>query len=195
MPLFGGGGGLLGGGGLSQVAKEVGKPQDTAAAESYRKPMGVTQFDEFGASLVEGKEVELARWKAPAGIARRWGYGTAEAEANQGYAFGQFYNADDEQIQVQLIFKWENSTGRSSQVVDEANSKDMDTTDRYNRDEQIPMPEDTSKRRAVQDEALLVMAEPLTDPANITNDFAIAAANSEVRFPATEYDVSGTNRR
>mgnify|MGYP007117108123 CR=1 FL=1 len=153
MGLFDGG--LLGGGGVAGVAQELGKPQDSAQADSYRKPMGVEDFDTFGTSLTEGKAVELAYWEAPAGIARRWGYGTAMAEANQGYAYGVFQNANGEQIDGEVILKWENSTGRGEQVVDEVDSKDIDTTDRYNRDEQVPIPEDTSKKRAEQDERLV----------------------------------------
>ena len=192
MGLFDGG--LLGGGGVAGVAEELGKPQDSAQADSYRKPMGVEDFDTFGTSLTEGKAVELAYWEAPAGIARRWGYGTAMAEANQGYAYGVFQNANGEQIEGTVILKWENSTGRGEQVVDEVDSKDIDTNDRYNRDEQVPIPEDTSKKRAEQDERLTVWFEASTDPDNITNSYLIDAANSEVRLPTTEYDLSTRTR-
>ena len=192
MGLFDGG--LLGGGGVAGVAQELGKPQDSAQADSYRKPMGVEDFDTFGTSLTEGKAVELAYWEAPAGIARRWGYGTAMAEANQGYAYGVFQNANGEQIEGTVILKWENSTGRGEQVVDEVDSKDIDTNDRYNRDEQVPIPEDTSKKRAEQDERLTVWFEASTDPDNITNSYLIDAANSEVRLPTTEYDLSTRTR-
>ena len=187
-------GGLLGGGGVAGVAQELGKPQDSAQADSYRKPMGVEDFDTFGTSLTEGKAVELAYWEAPAGIARRWGYGTAMAEANQGYAYGVFQNANGEQIEGTVILKWENSTGRGEQVVDEVDSKDIDTNDRYNRDEQVPIPEDTSKKRAEQDERITVWFEASTDPDNITNSYLIDAANSEVRLPTTEYDLSTRTR-
>jgi hypothetical protein len=183
-------GGLLGGGGVAGVAEELGKPQDSAQADSYRKPMGVEDFDSFGTTLTQGKAVELAYWEAPAGIARRFGYGTAMAEANQGYAYGVFQNANGETIHGTVIFKWENSTGRGTQVVDEVDSKDINTTDRYNRDEQVPIPEDTSKKRAEQDERLVVEFEASTDPADITNSYLIDAANSEVRLPTTEYDLS-----
>lgn len=192
MGLFDGG--LLGGGGVAGVAQELGKPQDSAQADSYRKPMGVEDFDTFGTSLTEGKAVELAYWEAPAGIARRWGYGTAMAEANQGYAYGVFQNANGETIEGTVILKWENSTGRGEQVVDEVDSKDIDTNDRYNRDEQVPIPEDTSKKRAEQDERLTVWFEASTDPDNITNSYLIDAANSEVRLPTTEYDLSTRTR-
>jgi hypothetical protein len=192
MPLFGNGG-LLGGG-LAEKAKQAGVPTETKEddAESYRKPMNVENFDAFGATLQSvGKAVEIARWEAPAGLARRWGYGRADTDANQGYLYGVFKNSDGETISGTLIFKWENSTGRREQVNDEADSADMNTPNRYDREQQRPYPEDNSKARASENEYLTVWFEPSTDPSDITNDYEIAASKSECRFPTTEYDVAG----
>lgn len=185
-------GGLLNGG-LAQKAKEAGVPEATKkeSGDSYRKPMNVGNFDSFGTSLQgQGEPVELARWEAPAGIARRWGYGRADTDANQGYLFGQFRNASDETINGTVVFKWENSTGRRTQVNDEAETGDMDTPNRYDREQQRPYPEDTDKARATENEYLVVEFVPSTDPADITNNYEIDAAASDARFPTTEYDVA-----
>jgi hypothetical protein len=190
MPLFGNGG-LLGG--ASQIAEEMGKPTDAAnqQAESYRNPLSVASFDSFGnGSLNEGEEVELARLRTPAGLERRWGYGRADQPDNQGYAYGHFRNASDESIHGKVSLQWENSTGRRTEVTEEVSSKDMDTADRYNRDAQPPVPEAQDKEKANQDEYLIVTFEPITDPANITNNYGIDAAASECRLPTTEYDIS-----
>lgn len=187
-----GGGGLLGGGGITD-ALQAGVPEGTKddAGDSYRLPMGVADFDSFGATLQSaGETVELARYEVPAGLKRRWGYGRADAEANQGYLYGYLANADDEQIHGKVTYKWENSTGRRSEVNDEAKTQDMDTANRYDREQQRPYPEDTSKKAATQDEYLVVEFTPETAAADITNAYAIDAAASDVRFPTTEYDVA-----
>jgi hypothetical protein len=158
--------------------------------EEYRYNYSPNRFESLGGDLTQGKPVEVARDTIPAGVERRWGFGSAEFEANQGYAFGQFENADGEQIHGQLIFVWENSTGRETQVVTEVDTRDIDTTDRYNRDMQVPIPEQNNKNKAVQDQSMVVLFEAETDPADITNDYAIDASTSQFRFPATEYDVS-----
>lgn len=190
MPLLNGSGGLFGA--ASDVAGELGVPGQSRndAGDEYRKPLKVGSFDTFGASLTEGEEVELARLESPAGIQRRWGYGRADRPDNQGYAFGQLFNADGEQIHGEISFEWENSTGRETQVVDELDTEDMDTDDRYNRDAQVPMPERTNKNKADRDQFLVVKFTPDTPAADITNDYAIDAGQSTVRLPATEYDVS-----
>lgn len=190
MPLFGNGG-LLGG--ASKVAEEMGKPTEAADgdAESYRKPFSVGSFDQFGNdSLTQGEEVELARVRTPAGLERRWGFGRADQAENQGYAYGHFNNADGEAIHGRIGLQWENSTGRRTEVTEELDTRDMDTQDRYNRDAQPPVPEAQDKERAEQDEHLIVTFEPETDPADITNNYGVAAGASECRLPATEYDVS-----
>lgn len=184
------GGGLLGG---VSGALEQGIPEQTRSepGESYRKPMTVEAFDSFGASLISaGETVELASWEVPAGIQRRWGFGRADTDANQGYLYGVFENADNEQIHGEVTFKWRNSTGRSTQTVDEADSRDMDTSNRYDREQQIPFPEATDKKKATKDQELVVEFTPTTEAANITNNYAIDAGASSVRFPTTEYDVS-----
>lgn len=182
-------GGLLGG----NVGKELGVSSEAHrdSGETYSKPLTVSRFDSFGTgTMQQGEEVELARVRSPAGIARRWGFGTAEAAANQGYAYGHFMNANGEAIHGILILKWENSTGRETQVATELATEDMDTSNRYDREQQPPVPEQQGKNKAEQDEHLVVSFEPETDPADITNDYAIDAASSECRIPATEYDVS-----
>lgn len=178
--------------GIAGLAKELGVPESSRkdSGEEYRKPLKVGSFDSFGATLQEGEETELARLETPAGIARRWGYGRADLPDNQGYAYGQLANASGEQIHGTLSYEWENSTGRETQVVDELDSEDMDTSNRYNRDEQVPMPERTDKKRAEQDQFLVVKFTPETPAADITNNYEIDAAASDVRWPTTEYDVS-----
>lgn len=174
-------------------ALEQGVPGQSRSddGEEYRKPLGTNSFNQFGATLIDqGVEVELARIESPANIERRWGYGRADAPANQAYLFGQLFNAAGEQIHGELSFEWENSTGRESQVQDEAQTEDMNTTDRYDREKQLPMPERTSKNKATHNQHLVVKFEPTTDPADITNAFEVDAAESEVRWVATEYDVS-----
>jgi hypothetical protein len=176
--------------GISRQAKELGKPQEAAQEESYRNPLGTADFDSFGADLQQGEYVELANQVIPAGIERRWGYGSADQPENQGYAYGVFQNSSGEQVHVKLSFEWRNSTGRETQVVEEADSRDMDTADRYDRDTQPPMPERTDKNRATQDEEMVVKAKGLTDPGTITNNYGIDGGSSETRLPTTEYDVS-----
>lgn len=179
-------------GGLQGVAGELGRPESTTSdpADDYPHHYTPGRFDSFGGQLREGREVEIARDVVPAGIERRWGLGSAEQPHNQGYAFGQFKNADGEQIHGVLTFKWENATGRESQVVHEIDTRDIDTSDRYNRDQQIPVPEQTTKNRASQDESMVVTFEAETDPETVTNDYALDRAQSDFRLPATEYDVS-----
>lgn len=182
--------GILGSGGLSDLADDLGKPKESARNDSYPAHYNVQRFDSFGATLQEGEAVELARDTIPAGIERRWGFGAAKHSDNQGYQYGVFQNAAGEQIHGKLIYTWESSTGRQTQVVHEESTADMDTTDRYNRDEQPPMPEQRDKNTAEQDESLVVLFEATTPAADITNTYAIDAGTSECRLPATEYDVS-----
>lgn len=182
-------GGLLGG--ASAVADDIGAPATQENDESYPAHYDVDRFDSFGNdSLSQGKAVEIARDEIPAGIARRWGFGSAKHEANQGYAYAVLQNADGEQIHGRLVFVWENATGRETQVVHELDSQDMDTADRYDRDTQPPMPEQTDKNRAERDQSLVLLFEARTDPSTITNNYGIAAGQSECRLPATEYDLS-----
>lgn len=196
MALFGNG--ILGGGGLASVAEEMGRPVSTQQDQGDDYPRNYTpaRFDEFGGSLTQGKAVEIARDMSPAGIKRRWGLGSAKQPDNQGFAFGVFKNSGDgtadseEQIHGTLIFQWENSTGRETQVVHEIDTRDIDTTDRYNRDMQVPVPEQTDKKKASQDESLVLLFEAETDPADIVNDYAISQEFSTCRLPSTEYDVS-----
>jgi hypothetical protein len=191
MGLFDGSG-MLGSGGL-QNAIETGVPQASKeeAGESYRQPMAPSDFDQFGASLSQaGEEVELASWEAPPGVARRWGFGRADAPENQGYLYGVLNNGDGEEIEGAISFEWRNATGRETQVVDEAKTSDMNTSDRYNRDKQRPMPEQTDKNRASAFQELVVMFTPETPAADITNDYEIDMASSKARWPTTEYDVA-----
>lgn len=196
MALFDGG--LLGGGGLASMAEEMGRPASTQKDDGDDYPRNYTtdRFDSFGGALTHGKPVEIARDMSPAGIARRWGLGSAKQPDNQGFAFGIFQNSGDgtadseEQIHGTLIFQWENSTGRETQVVHEIDTRDIDTADRYDRDQQVPVPEQTDKNKAAQDESLVVLFEAETDPADIVNDYAISQEFSTCRLPATEYDVS-----
>lgn len=189
--------GILGNGGLfgaaGGVAEELGMPGSSTAdkAETYRKPLGTGSFNSFGATLVDtDTEVELARIESPAEIARRWGYGRADLPDNQAYLYGQLENADNEQIHGELSFEWENATGRETQVEDEASTRDMDTTDRYDRDQQLPMPERTDKNKATHNQYLVVTFTPETAAADITNSYEIDAGASEVRWVVTEYDES-----
>lgn len=180
-------------GGSGGVADELGVTSDANSnkGDTYQKPLSVSDFDSFGASLVDtDTEVELARIESPNGIERRWGFGRADLPENQGYFYGVLKNADGEQIHGKLIYKWENATGRETQVHTEADSEDMSTTDRYNRDAQIPIPEQTDKEKAEAFESLVVKFEPTTPASDITNNYAIDAASSEVRYPTTEYDVA-----
>lgn len=178
--------------GISGLAKELGVPESSQKddGEEYRKPLKVGSFDSFGATLHEGEQSEIARLESPAGIERRWGYGRADLPDNQGYAYGQFFNSSGEQIHGTISYEWENSTGRETQVVDELDSEDMDTSNRYNRDEQVPMPERTNKKKASRDQCLVVKFTPETPAADITNAYEIDPVESDVRFPTTEYDVS-----
>ena len=179
-------------GGLQGVANELGRPESTTndPADDYPHNYTPDRFDEFGGALREGREVEIARDVVPAGIERRWGLGSASQPENQGYAYGQFKNASGEQIHGVLTFKWENSTGRQSQVVHEIDTRDIDTSDRYNRDQQVPVPEQTTKNRASQDEKMVVTFEAETPEADVTNAYEIDRDASDFRLPATEYDVS-----
>lgn len=188
--------------GIAGLARELGKPRASVgdAGDEYRKPLNPSSFDEFGATLIEGEQIELARLRSPAGIKRQWGFGSAEFEANQAYFYGQLYNSGDgtadseEQIHGEVTYMWEGATGRESQVVEELDTRDMDTTNRYDRDEQIPVPEQSNKEYAQQDEYLVVKFKPTTPAADIVNDYAISADFSDVRWVTTEYDTS-RNRR
>lgn len=188
--------GLLDGGLLNMgggVLDDLGKPQsgDADSVASYRKPLGVAAFDSFGASsLVQGETREIARQRVPAGLQRRWGFGSAQFEANQGYAYGKLYNADNEQIHGVLSLQWEASTERESQVVEEIDSEDISTPNRYDREQQRPLPEQTDKNKAMQDQYLVIKFTPVTDPGDITNSYSVDAAASELRIPTTEYDVA-----
>lgn len=186
------GNGLMGGGGLAEQARSLGVSGETRRdrGDEYRYNYSPNRFEELGGSLTQNKPVEIARDTIPAGIERRWGFGSAEFEANQGYAYGKFRNPDGNTIHGNLIFVWENSTGRETQVVTEIDTRDIDTTDRYNRDEQVPIPEQTSKNKAKQDQSMVVLFEAEDDPDDVTGDYEIDAAESEFRLPATEYDVS-----
>lgn len=188
-------GGLLGG----NIAEEIGASTEAAndAGDAYRKPLTVNRFDKFGTgTMVQGEPSELARVRTPAGLERRWGYGAANKPENQGYAYGILQNGGDgtvdseEQIHGILSFEWRNSTGRKQEVAEELASEDMDTANRYDREQQPPMPEAQGKERAEQDEYLVVTFTPETDPADVANGYEIVAGFSECRFPTTEYDVS-----
>ena len=174
-------GGLMGLG--DQLADDLGKPKEAAEAETYEKPFSPSTFDEFGGPVRAGREVEVARYRAPAGTEVRWGSGRAKNSDNQGYAWAQPRNEEDEPITGLWIFKWENSTGRRERVINEIQAEDIDTEDRYNRDRQKPFPEARDKPKAEQDQFLTVtfVAE---------EDGEIDADNTSCRFPATEYDVA-----
>lgn len=181
--------GLLGG----NLANEIGASTEAAksGADTYRKPLSPSSFDSFGAgSLTQGEEKEIARLETGSGLERRWGYGRADQAENQGYVYGHLKNASGENIYGMLIFMWENSTGRQTEVAEEIPAQDIDTADRYNRDSQPPLPEKQDKNKAEQDEFLVVRFIPDTDPADITNSYSIDKGASEARWPATEYDVS-----
>lgn len=182
--------GVLGGSGLSDLANDLGKPKESAANDSYPAHYNPSRFDSFGGDLKQGQAVEIARDTVPAGIERRFGFGSANTPQNQGYQYAVLNNASGEQIHGKLIYMWESSTGRETQVVHEESTRDMDTADRYDRDTQPPLPEQRDKNRASQDESLVVLFEATTDPANITNNYGVDAGASEARLPATEYDVS-----
>lgn len=188
MALFNNG--VLGDGGLADMANDLGKPKESTAKDSYPAHYNPERFDSFGGDVKQGQAVEIARDTVPAGIERRWGFGKADAPHNQGYQYAVFNNASGEQIHGKLIYTWESSTGRETQVVHEEATQDLDTADRYDRDTQPPLPEQRDKNRAEQDESLVVLFEATTDPANITNNYGIDATESECRLPATEYDVS-----
>lgn len=186
--------GLLDGGltgAADTLTSELGKPsKDAKEGDSYRRPYNVGSFDEFGHDLTQGKAVEIARNRIPAGLEQRWGYGVAQAQANQGYVWGHFRNSEGESIHGRVVLQWENSTGRESQVVQEFDSRDIDTQDRYNREEQIPLPEAQDKNKASQDEFMTVHFEAETDPSTLTGALEIDPAESEIRIPATEFDIS-----
>jgi len=181
--------------GIAGVARELGVPESTAKENtvSYRKPISPDDFDSFGSDLQsKGEEVEIARYQIPAGIARRWGYGRADVGAgtNQGFLFGKLQNASGEEIDGQVSFKWENATGREVEVTDEAQTQDMSTSNRYDREQQRPFPERTDKKRAVQDQYLVVTFTPSTAASDITNNYGVDKGKSEARWPTTEYDLS-----
>jgi len=183
-------GGLFGGG-LAGMADDLGKPQSgDSATESFGTPFGVDEFDSFGGQLVEGQFQEIARYRVPAGTEHRWGFGTAKRPENQGYAFGQLYNANDEQLHGKISLRWENATGRETEVATEVDSKDIDTPNRYDREQQKPIPEQTDKNKARQDQYLVVEFKASTPAADIINDYEVDAAASDVRIPTTEYDVA-----
>lgn len=189
------GSGILGGssGGLRQLATEAGVPEQnkSSAGESYRVPMSPDDFDSFGASLQSaGETVELASWESSPGTARRWGFGRADLDANQGYLYGKMMNGDDEIIHGTITFSWRNATGRQTEVNDEAKTTDMNTSNRYDREQQRPYPEDTGKKRAGPFQELVVEFTPSTPAADITNNYAIKQVNSEARWPTTEYDLT-----
>jgi hypothetical protein len=193
MGLFDGGGLLGGSGGVRQLAAEAGVPEANKdeGAESYRVPMSPDDFDTFGAGLqAAGEEVELASWEASPGTARRWGFGRADLAENQGYLYGKLQNSNGEIIHGTLSYEWRNATGRQSEVTDEAKTEDMNTSSRYDREQQRPFPEDTSKNRAGPFQELVVYFTPSTPAADITNDYAIDRASSEARWPTTEYDLT-----
>lgn len=158
-----------------------------SGAEKYQRPLDVDDFDDFGGSLRAGKFVEIGSLETPAGIERRWGWGDPEHEANQGYAFGVFQDSDGVQQHVKLSLEWRNSTGRRTQVVEEVDSRDMDTDDRYDRSSQIPIPERVGKERASIHQELVVRAMPVGDTGDGDE---IDAGNTVMRLPVTEYDVS-----
>jgi len=174
-------GGLMNLGG--NLADELGKSSSAAGSDTYGKPFAPETFDTFGGPVRAGKEVEIGRYRAPAGTEVRWGEGTAKNATNQGFAWAQIRDDTDIPVYGRLIFKWANSTGRSTRVVEEIDSADIDTADRYNRDKQKPFPEKTDKPAAEQDQFLV-----LTFVADA--DATISEANTSCRFPATEYDVS-----
>jgi len=182
-------GGLLSGDG---IAADLGKPTSSdEAAPSYRKPLGVSAFDTFGATgLTQGEERELARIRTPAGLRRRWGFGTAKNDSTLGYAYGKLKNGSGEIIHGVLSLQWRAQTERNSQVVEEIDSQDINTPNRYDREQQRPIPEQTDKNKASQDQYLRITFTPVTDPANITNNYEVVAAESELRIPTTEYDLT-----
>jgi len=178
-------------GGLGGLADDLGKPSSgDSGGDSFGTPFGVTDFDSFGATLVPGQFQEIARYEVPAGTEHRWGFGTAKRPANQGYGYAELNNADGEQLHGKLSLRWENATGRRTEVATEIDSQDIDTPNRYDREQQKPIPEQVDKRKASQDQFLVVEFKATTPEADITNDYAISAAESDVRLPTTEYDTA-----
>lgn len=165
-----------------EAARVMGKSEESAERDSFKRDFGVDNFDSFGGDTQPGKDIELARYIVPASTEYAWGYGSADNPANQGYFYVELVADDGTQIHGQLTLTQESPTERGQTVVASYDTERLDAS-KSNSELQVPLPEQVSKPLVTQDSSLALYIDAHENK-------SIDEAACDVIFPVTEYDLS-----
>jgi len=170
---------LFGGG--TNLGDIVGRSEQSAERKAFNRDFNITNFDSFGGDVTAGKFTEIARFKIPADVEYRWGYGAAKNPENQGYLYVDLQNGTPNPVEGTIRFVIESATGRRQEVIADYDTEKLDAS-KTDRTQQVPFPEQPNVT-ATQDAFLVVKFDPAS------ND-TVNSGNSEVILPVTEYDLS-----
>jgi hypothetical protein len=169
------------GGNSTPLGDILGQSEESAERKSFRRDFNTGNFDSFGGDATAGKFVEIARFKIPADVEYRFGFGAAKNPDNQGYQYIDLRDGGDAEVEGTIRYVIESATGRRQEVIADYDTETLDAS-KTDRTEQVPLPEQVSVT-ATQDAFLVLKFDPT---ANSTVD----ESNSEVIVPVTEYDLS-----
>ena len=169
--------------GLSDV---LGSSPDASSGGAFERQFKNSNFD----GGVEGDVVDtdfrtIASYEVPAGTEIRFGSGSAQNEANQGYLYVLIKNggSSPEEIEGTLRLSYATATGRGIVVVQDFNAENLHGS-KSDRGLKVPLPEQVDKRKIEENERLLVQFQ--TDSGSVT----INDPETEVDIPVTEYDLT-----
>jgi hypothetical protein len=169
------------GGNSTPLGDILGQSEQSAQRKSFNRDFNISNFDSFGGDVTAGKFTEVARFKVPADVEYRWGYGRATAPENQGYLYVDLQNGSANPVEGTIRFVIESATGRRQEVIADYDTEKLDAS-KTDRTQQVPFPEQPNVT-ATQDAFLVVKFDPAS------ND-TVSSSDSEVILPVTEYDLS-----
>ena len=172
------------GGSSSGLSDVLGSSPDAASGGAFERQFKKSNFD----SGVQGDVVDtdfrtIASYEVPAGTEIRFGSGSAENEANQGYLYVLIEDSTPEEIEGTLRLSYATTTGRGTVVVQDFNADNLHGS-KSDRTLKVPLPEQVDKRKIEENERLLVQFQ--TDSGTATVD----DTETEVDIPVTEYDLT-----
>ena len=167
--------------GLSNV---LGSSPDAASGGAFERQFKNSNFDVgVQGAVVDTDFRTIASYEVPAGTKIRFGSGSAQNEANQGYLYVLIKHENDSEIKGTLRLSYATTTGRGTVVVQDFNSENLHGS-KSDRARKVPLPEQVDKRKTVENERLLVQFQ--TDSGTATVD----DTETEVDIPVTEYDLT-----
>jgi len=138
--------------------------------------------DEGTKDIQAGEENTIGEFTVPAQETYRWGYGRTDS-INQGYAYADIRNEDDEEVHGDFWFVQIDATGDNRMVVERVNVDSL-RGDKYDKELQLPLPEQTNYPEVGENSRLRLVFVPREDE---TVDYD----NSEVRLPTSRRKVGG----